>query len=112
MKLLTELADAVGRVVLAVQQGGNDEELVVVFADETFLSFRSCRVCDDTEIEVQSHFDPMGWQFPDLEAAFGNVSAMALHNAEVERREAASRKWKEEKRARLERELRALDGQA
>lgn len=111
MKLLIEASEVVGRVVRGIHHGGNDEEIVIVFADDTFLSLRSRRLDDDTEIEVQRHFDPIGWQFPELEAAFGKETALALHQAEVDRREAARRKWKEEKRARLESELRALDSQ-
>ncbi len=110
MKLI-DAEEAVGRVVRAVQQGDNDEQIVIVFADETFLSLRSRRLDDDTEIEVQTHFNPMEWQFPDLEEAFGRTAAMAMHQAEVERRETDRLRWLKEKRERLQRELRALDGQ-
>lgn len=101
MKLIEDERDCIGKTVKVIQWGDSGEQVVIAFDDETFLSLRSSRLGDDTEIEMQTHFDPLSWQFPGLVAAFGEQEARSMHNAEVERREAIRRRAREEERARL-----------
>ncbi len=109
MKVVHDKQDCIGKTVKAVQWGDNCEQVVVVFSDDTFLSLRSHRLEDDTEIEMQTHFDTQMWQFPDLAAAFGEVKAMEMHKADVERRNAIRNKARQAEKARLQQRLRELE---
>jgi len=109
MKVVQEKQDCIGKMVKAVQWGDSCEQVVIVFHDDTFLSLQSCRVGDDTEIEMRTSFDTYHWQFPDLSAAFGDANALAMHRADVERREADRRKLRDAEKAKLQKRLRELE---
>lgn len=110
MKIIQNKQECIGKTVKAIQQGDSDEQIVVVFDDDTFLSLRSRRAGDEfTEIEIQTRFDPFDWQFPDMEAAFGYDNAKAMHEAEAKRREETNRRWKEDEKARLRERLRQIE---
>jgi hypothetical protein len=109
MKVVQDKQDCIGKTVKAVQWGDCREQVVIVFDDDTFLSLRSRRLDDDTEIEMQTAFDTYNWQFRDLSAAFGEPTARLMHEADIERREAA-RKWsREAEKARLLERLRQIE---
>jgi len=109
IKAVQDKQDCIGKTVKAVQWGDSREQVVIVFHDETFLSLRSRRLDDDTEIEMQTVFDTYNWQFRDLSAAFGEASARLMHQEDIERREAA-RKWsRETEKARLLERLRQIE---
>lgn len=109
MKVVQDKQDCIGKTVMAVQWGDNCEQVVIVFDDDTFLSLRSVRLEDDTEIEMQTQFDTQMWQFPDLAAAFGETTAMAMHKADVERRNAIRNKARAAEKARLKERLAELE---
>ena len=109
MKVVQDKQDCIGKTVKAIQWGDSCEQVVIVFDDDTFLTLRSRRLDDDTEIEMQTSFDTFYWQFPDLAAAFGEVNAMAMHQANVERREAARKRSREAEKARLQERLRQIE---
>jgi len=109
MKVVQDKQDCIGKTVKAIQWGDSCEQVVIVFDDDTFLTLRSRRLDDDTELEMQTSFDTFDWQFPDLAAAFGEVNAMAMHQANVERREAARKRSREAEKARLQERLRQIE---
>lgn len=96
-----EESQAVGKTIKTITKGNNDEELLIVFEDGSFLIFRSCRVDDDTEIETLNGIVPRYWQYPDLVDAFGEHDAKALWEMYVE----SDRKEREERSARRKAEL-------
>lgn len=109
MKVVQDKQDCIGKTVKTVQWGDSCEQVVIVFDDDTFLSLRSRRLDDDTELEMQTSFDTFDWQFPDLVAAFGEVNAMAMHHAEVQRRETIRKRSREAEKLRLQERLRQIE---
>jgi len=109
MKAVQDKQDCIGKTVKAVQWGDSGEQVVIVFDDDTFLSLRSRRLEDDTEIEMQSVFDTYNWIFRDLSTAFGEANARLLVEATVAWREAARKRSREAEKARLQERLRQIE---
>jgi len=109
MKAVQDKQDCIGKTVKAVQWSYSREQVVIVFDDDTFLSLRSRRLDDDTEIEMQTVFDTYNWLFHNLVAAFGEPTARLMHQADVEWREAARKRSREAEKARLQERLRQIE---
>ncbi len=112
MRQIIEASECVGKRITAIQLGNNDAQVVIVFDDETFVALRARRTYDgEAEIEVETSFSPLGWQHVDLQSAFGDAQAKAMHDAEVDRQAVERAKWLDRRKAELREELRKLESQ-
>ena len=109
MKQITELGDCVGKVVRQMATGDGNEELAIVFEDDTFIVIRAWHCGDDPELEVKTRFDPTWWQHADLENAFGFDIAREMVVQEMKDREAKKQRIKQEKKEKLLAELAELE---